>query len=136
MDFTNLKADLAPARYGAMNENNYIGTRYILRVADAAGQPVLEAPMEARFYCTTSGVVYCWVWVRLQGRYGVGASRIYGWGYDKESAALWAALVDAGVEFSQEENFHAAGMDIAMSIIQTGLEAELGVKLCQLYAHA
>lgn len=136
MDFTNLKADLAPAKYGAMNEKNFTGARFLLCAVAGDGELTLRYPLEARFYCTASGVVYCWAWVRLPGGYGVGTGRVYGWGYDKESAALMSALVDAGVEFSQEENFHAAGMDTAMSIMQTGLEQELGVKLCQLYAHA
>lgn len=136
MKFENLQSDLSRPSYRALNERNYIGTRYLLKVVDVEGEGVVMEPLEARFYCTSTGAVYCWCWVRLDGRYGTGVGRTYGWGYDKESAAFASALVDAGVVFEEGENFHAAGMDTAMDTMRRALEKELGSKVHQIYAHA
>jgi hypothetical protein len=56
--------------------------------------------VDLRIYCTTSRVYACvWVHDKQSGTYRSGGGHAGGYGYDKESAAVWEALNDMGIDF-------------------------------------
>ena len=58
--------------------------------------------VDVRFYVAPRGsVVYCIVWISGEDKWGRGVGRAGGYGYDKHSAALGAALDDAGIKLSK-----------------------------------
>ena len=59
--------------------------------------------VDVRFYAAPRGsVVYCIVWISGNNKWGRGVGRAGGYGYDKRSAALGAALDDAGIMLSED----------------------------------
>ena len=72
------------------------------RSKNAAYEPgALHEAVVAKFYMgrsRTASTVYCSVWVHSEGIYTAGHGSAGGWGYHKASAALSAALTNAGIE--------------------------------------
>ena len=59
--------------------------------------------VDVRFYAAPRGsVVYCIVWVNGDSKWGRGVGRAGGYGYDKRSAALGAAIDDAGIKLDAD----------------------------------
>lgn len=96
-----------------VTQSGYNGTNYggeketvgqLKIVSKISGKEGLRVPFDARFYMgrsRTAATVYCTVWVHGykdgQEVYTSGTGRAGGYGYHKQSAALDAALRDAGV---------------------------------------
>ena len=79
--------------------------------------------VDARFYCARSGgsVVYCIVWISGKGVYGRGVGKAGGYGYDKPSAALNGAMLDAGINISDLGGRGSVVMEEAIRAVGTGL---------------
>ena len=97
-------------RSNESNGRNYADTKettHELRViARRSSNAAYEAGklcevVTARFYMGRSrnaSTVYCSVWVHCEGIHTAGHGTAGGWGYHKNSAALSAALSNAGIE--------------------------------------
>lgn len=95
-----IKADVSGLRETKKNARREKGFDREIAVLDPkTGQAILTA----RIYHPGS-VAYCSLWVssRNNGTYGRGQGKAGGYGYHKQSAALNAAIRDAGIVLSQD----------------------------------
>ena len=73
--------------------------------------------VDARFDSSPRGsVVYCIVWINGNDKWGRGVGKAGGYGYDKKSAALGAALRDAGVVLNK--NIEGVGESAELEAIR------------------
>ena len=83
---------------GRIREKGFIGGYKLVTTGKANIERV-----DVRFYAAPRGsVVYCIVWISGNNKWGRGVGRAGGYGYDKRSAALGAALDDAGIMLSED----------------------------------
>ena len=95
----------------------------------------MSQPIVARFYSTGTRIYACvWIGDRASGTRTSGGGFAGGGGYHKPSAALDNALLDAGIELS--ENIAGVG-DAAMSDALTAIASALGYRNILIHeAHA
>lgn len=93
-----MKADISGLRETeksyARRDNGF--WREIAAIDPATGRAVVTA----RFYWPGS-IAYCALWINGPGKWGRGNGKAGGYGYHKESAALAAAISDAGIALSE-----------------------------------
>lgn len=83
---------------GRIREKGFIGGYKLVTTGKANIERV-----DVRFYAAPRGsVVYCIVWISGNNKWGRGVGRAGGYGYDKRSAALGAALDDAGIKLDAD----------------------------------
>lgn len=83
---------------GRIREKGFIGGYKLVTTGKANIERV-----DVRFYAAPRGsVVYCIVWISGNNKWGRGVGQADGYGYDKRSAALGAALDDAGIMLSED----------------------------------
>lgn len=92
-----MKADVTGLTDGKMTgrrENGFHGEIAVIDPATGA------AIVTARIYWPGQ-TAYCAVWVAGNGKYGMGSGKAGGGGYHKPSAALSAAISDAGITLNR-----------------------------------
>lgn len=78
-----------------------------------------QTVIDARFYASVRGVIYCCVWVSRHPHYGRGVGVASGYGYHKLSAALSSALFDMGIILEGDERCSCVGEDAMRHTLTT-----------------
>lgn len=103
-----------------MNNRNWERTYAIIRLDDGVGV------FEARMYCTASGAqVGCRCRCHLSDAWGYGVGKAGGYGYDRESAALRAALNNMGLQFFDPVTIRGFNAGYLTDYIRADIEAQM-----------
>lgn len=80
---------------------------------------LLQCTIDARLYmgrAKNSSTVYCDLWIHGNSQYGSGNGQAGGYGYDKQSAALYDAVRSAGIVCTDTHNAEALLLSIACAL--------------------